>query len=146
MATYLSNKCIGLDNNGYGALLSEVTFTCSRLSAEWAAMSTPEMSFTVVPLNRLPSELKEGATADDIEIEKQRIRDEIISKSNAEIVRGDAHRPLDQKAMVCTLLARMMTSTLLTGVDVTACARLRPQHQCFRFELEILRRHVERRC
>src|SRR6186713_710785 len=32
MSTYLSNKCIGLNQEGYGALLAEVTFTCSRVS------------------------------------------------------------------------------------------------------------------
>jgi len=32
MSTWLSNKCIGMGPEGYGALLSEVTFTCSRVS------------------------------------------------------------------------------------------------------------------
>ena len=64
-------------------------------------MSTPDMSFIVVPLNQLPSELKQDSTPDDVETEKQRIRDQIIKKSNAEIVREDADRPADKKAMVC---------------------------------------------
>jgi hypothetical protein len=32
MATWLANECIGLDEDGYGALLSEATFTCTRVS------------------------------------------------------------------------------------------------------------------
>ena len=31
MSTYLSNVCIGLTPEGYGSLLGEVTFTCSRV-------------------------------------------------------------------------------------------------------------------
>ena len=33
MATWLSNEIVGLHPGGYGALLSEVTFTCSRVSS-----------------------------------------------------------------------------------------------------------------
>ena len=42
MSTWFSNACIGLGPDDYGKLLGEVTFTCSRLSAEWAAMSTKD--------------------------------------------------------------------------------------------------------
>lgn len=31
MSIWLSNKCIGLNPQGYGALLSEVSFTCTRV-------------------------------------------------------------------------------------------------------------------
>ena len=71
MATWFSNKCIGLGPDGYGKLLSEVTFTCSRMSAEWAAMSTEENPFIVIPLNELPSELAEDSTPEKVEAEKQ---------------------------------------------------------------------------
>ena len=43
---------MGLD--GYGMLLSEVSFTCSRLSP---AVFIKEDGFIVVPLNKLPLEL-----------------------------------------------------------------------------------------
>ena len=69
-----------------------------KLSAEWAAMSTKDDTFTVVPLNMLPSELKEGSTPEDVEAEKQKIRDRILSKSNEEIVSADADRS-DDKSM-----------------------------------------------
>lgn len=62
-------------------------------------MSTKEDSFTVVPLNMPPSELREGSTADDVEKEKQKIRDLVLTKSNEEIVNGDVERPDDDKIM-----------------------------------------------
>ena len=62
-------------------------------------MSKKEDSFTVVPLNKLPSELKEGSTADDVEKEKEKIRDLVLTKSNEEIVNADAERPDDDKVM-----------------------------------------------
>ncbi|RDW92952.1 uncharacterized protein DSM5745_00274 [Aspergillus mulundensis] len=86
MATWLANECIGLDQNGYGALLSEATFTCTRLAAHWAAMTTREDSFICVALNRLPSEVNGG----DVEGEKRFIREQILPKTNQEIVANDA--------------------------------------------------------
>ncbi|KAL4767519.1 pyridoxal-dependent decarboxylase conserved domain protein [Aspergillus nidulans var. acristatus] len=85
MATWLANECIGLDQDGYGALLSEATFTCTRLAAHWAAMTTKEDSFICISLNRLPSEVNGG----DVEGEKQFIREQILPKSNQEIVAND---------------------------------------------------------
>lgn len=98
MSTWFSNICIGMGPDGYGKLLSEVTFTCSRLSAEWAAMSTKDDNFIVVPLNELPSELKNG-TSEEVEAEKQKIRDRILQKTNSEIVSEDESRPKDDKAL-----------------------------------------------
>ena len=62
MSTWFSNACIGLGPDDYGKLLGEATFTCSRLSAEWAAMSTKDDAFVVMPPNELPSEVKRGST------------------------------------------------------------------------------------
>lgn len=67
MSTWFSNACIGLGPDGYGKLLSEVTFTRSRISAEWAAMSTKDDAFVVVPLNELPSETKPDSTEKKVE-------------------------------------------------------------------------------
>ena len=108
MSTWLSNEIVGLTPGGYGSLLSEVTFTCSRVSsqspltwherpaltcyqfsAEWAAMSSPQDSFVVIPFNELPSETKKYSSEEEkakaVEAEKQKIRDQILSKSNAEV-------------------------------------------------------------
>ncbi|KAL8830673.1 MAG: hypothetical protein Q9191_001298 [Dirinaria sp. TL-2023a] len=62
-------------------------------------MSTKDDSFTVVPLNMLPSELKEDSTPEDVEKERQKIRDRILTKSNEEIVKADSTRPDDDKTM-----------------------------------------------
>ena len=37
MSTWLSNICIGLGPEGYGALLGEVSFTCSRVSQTFSS-------------------------------------------------------------------------------------------------------------
>jgi glutamate/tyrosine decarboxylase-like PLP-dependent enzyme len=99
MSTWLSNKTIGLDQQGYGALLSEVTWTCTRLSAEWAAMTNNKSTFLCVPFNELPSEMDPETTPAKVEAEKQWITQEIIHKSNAQIMADDHHRPDDQKAV-----------------------------------------------
>ena len=62
-------------------------------------MSTKDDSFTVVPLNMLPSELKENSTPEDVEKERQKIRDRVLTKSNEEIVNADRERPDDDKTM-----------------------------------------------
>ncbi|KAK1446929.1 hypothetical protein CCUS01_02488 [Colletotrichum cuscutae] len=99
VSTWLSNRTIGLDAEGYGALLGEVTWTCSRLSAEWAALTDSESPFVCVPFNMLPSELEPNATEEKIEAEKKRIRDEIVKKTNASIIAEDEARPDDEKVM-----------------------------------------------
>ncbi|GFF40495.1 pyridoxal-dependent decarboxylase conserved domain protein [Aspergillus udagawae] len=78
--------CIGLNQERYGALLSEATFSSTRLSAHWAAMTTKEDCFICVPLNRLPSEVNGG----NVEEEKKFIREEILPKSNQELYNNDA--------------------------------------------------------
>jgi hypothetical protein len=62
-------------------------------------MTTEKDCFITVPLNMLPSELKEGSTKEMVEAEKQRIREQILYKTNAEIVKEDAGRPDDDKTM-----------------------------------------------
>ncbi|GAW25935.1 putative pyridoxal-dependent decarboxylase domain protein [Rosellinia necatrix] len=79
MSAWLANKTIGLTQEGYGSLLGEVTWTCTRLSAEWAALTDEKSPFICVPFNMLPSELGPNPTTAKIEAEKKRIRREIIS-------------------------------------------------------------------
>lgn len=99
VSTWLSNKTIGLNQEGYGSLLAEVTWTCTRLSAEWAALTDSASPFICVPLNELPSELQRDSTPEKVEAEKERIRKDILSKSNGEIVKEDQNRSQDQKVM-----------------------------------------------
>ena len=51
-------------------------------------MTTSKDSFNCVPLNRLPAEISGG----DVEAQKKFIRDEILCKSNAEIIASDAEK------------------------------------------------------
>ena len=99
MSTWFSNACIGLNPDGYGKLLGEVTFTCSRLSAEWAAMSQHGDAFVVLPLNELPSELASDSAPEKVEAERQKIREQVLQKTNTEIVQEDESRPHDDKAL-----------------------------------------------
>ncbi|KAL9602441.1 MAG: hypothetical protein Q9219_001865 [cf. Caloplaca sp. 3 TL-2023] len=108
MSTWLANRCIGMGPEGYGALMGEVCFTISRLSAHWAAMSTESSNYTCVPLNLLPAERKAiedrnttpETYAQALEEEKQKIRERILKKSNQEIIDEDANRAPEDKAMV----------------------------------------------
>lgn len=62
-------------------------------------MTTEKDSFITVPLNMLPSELKEGSNQQMVEAERQRIREQILHKTNAQIVQEDAGRPDNDKTM-----------------------------------------------
>ncbi|KAI8630680.1 pyridoxal-dependent decarboxylase domain-containing protein [Xylariaceae sp. FL1651] len=99
MSAWLANKTIGLSQQGYGALLGEVTWTCTRLSAEWAALTDTNSPFICIPFNMLPSELGPNPTEEKIEAEKRRIRRDIVNKTNARIIEEDQKRPDEFKAM-----------------------------------------------
>ena len=92
------------------------------MAAEWAALTTPKDSFASVLLNMLPSELKEGSNEQMVEEEKQRIREQILSKTNAEIVREDAGRPEDDKVM--QLLRALGLISTLTRFLSTGAAKM----------------------
>lgn len=79
-------------------------------------MSEKASKFVVVPFNMLPSELKEGSTPEDVEEERQKIRDRILKKSNQELMAEDAKRPEDDKAMK---LLRALGSDL--NINAFAC-------------------------
>ncbi|KAF3760257.1 hypothetical protein M406DRAFT_85607 [Cryphonectria parasitica EP155] len=116
VSTYMANACIGLDEKGYGALLGEVSFTCGRLAAQWAAMTDESMPFVVVPLNLLPSELAEGSTKESVEEEKEWIRNNILSSSNTEIVQNNSKSPGGDDAIT---LIRKLGSDL--NINAFAC-------------------------
>ncbi|KAI1080419.1 pyridoxal phosphate-dependent transferase [Whalleya microplaca] len=99
MSAWLSNKTIGLNQEGYGALLGEVTWTCTRLSAEWAALTDAGSPFMCVPFNMLPSEMGPYPTEEKVEAEKRRIRRDIVQKNNAQIVEADLGRPDEHKIL-----------------------------------------------
>lgn len=79
-------------------------------------MSTKDTSFIVVPFNELPAEKLKDSTPEQVEEERQKIRDRILGKSNAELVQEDLERPDDDKAMV---LLRALGSDL--NINAFAC-------------------------
>ncbi|GKZ55634.1 hypothetical protein AnigIFM50267_007097 [Aspergillus niger] len=93
MSTWLSNKTIGLDQYGYGALLGEAAFTSARLSAYWAAIGdendTPDRMFICVPLNRPSGENGNGYFSTEARKERDLIREKILRKSNDDIAAAD---------------------------------------------------------
>jgi hypothetical protein len=62
-------------------------------------MTNDKSSFICVPFNELPSEVDPETTPAKVEAEKQWITQEIIHKSNAQIMADDYSRPDDQKAI-----------------------------------------------
>ncbi|GMF67666.1 unnamed protein product [Aspergillus oryzae] len=71
-----------------------------QLSAHWAAMTTKDDDyFMCVPFHKLPSEWKDPFNEHAIEKEKERIRQEILPKSNREIVESDVGKPTEEKLM-----------------------------------------------
>lgn len=62
-------------------------------------MTDTKSPFVCVPFNELPSETQPGATPESVEAEKKKIREDILSKTNAQIVSDDAQRPESAKAM-----------------------------------------------
>ncbi|KZT57261.1 pyridoxal-dependent decarboxylase domain protein [Calocera cornea HHB12733] len=84
-AVYLAHRVIGTDANGYGALLREAAFNCRRFAAHWSAMSTEQSVYVVVPFNPIPAE-RAGASSEDIELQKKYIRDQILPRSDAELL------------------------------------------------------------
>lgn len=91
-AAWLTHKSLGLDQEGYGRLLGEAIFSCTKLYCHWATM-TPNLnpkedtnkiklqpdSLIVVPLIRLPSETIGGG---NVEAEKELIRTKILGCDN----------------------------------------------------------------
>ncbi|KOS20616.1 L-tyrosine decarboxylase [Escovopsis weberi] len=83
VAAWAAHESIGLNHLGYGRLLGEALFTSTKLYCHWATMTRDGEDLMVVPLNRLPSEIK-GLGTRAIESDKNRIRG-ILSMSNKEL-------------------------------------------------------------
>ncbi|KAM0513536.1 hypothetical protein ACHAPE_007800 [Trichoderma viride] len=84
VATWLTHRMLKIQPEGYGRLLGEAVFTCTKLYCHWATMTRAEDDLLVCPLIRLPSE-KAGLSSSDIEKEKLRIREKILSVSNEDL-------------------------------------------------------------
>jgi glutamate/tyrosine decarboxylase-like PLP-dependent enzyme len=81
-AVYLSHRVIRPSKSGYGKIIGQALFSCKKLYARLLCMARPEDPFIVVPIPRLPAEVK----GSDIEQQMQFIRDRIVGKTNDEII------------------------------------------------------------
>jgi hypothetical protein len=79
-------------------------------------MTDDTMSFTVVPLNMLPSELAADSSPAKVEAEKQWIRDNILASSNTAIAENAATSPGGDSALA---LIRKLGSDL--NINAFAC-------------------------
>ncbi|RPB27258.1 PLP-dependent transferase [Terfezia boudieri ATCC MYA-4762] len=88
VGTYLSHEVIGLNYKGYGALLGEATFSCTRLFCHWATMTEDDDELIVRPFNLLPAEKENLLHGDPAKVaaQKQFIRDRIINTENSDLL------------------------------------------------------------
>jgi glutamate/tyrosine decarboxylase-like PLP-dependent enzyme len=83
---YLSHRLIRPDESGYGRILGRCMWNSKRLYCELVAMAQPGDRFRVVALQRLPSERPEPAPESAIQEELNFIREQVLPKSNDELV------------------------------------------------------------
>lgn len=81
-AVYLSHKVIRPTKSGYGKIHGQALFSCKKLYARLVSMARPEDWFVVVPVPRLPAEIKGGNIDQDLQI----IRERIDGKTNEELL------------------------------------------------------------
>ncbi|KAG4261787.1 hypothetical protein FPRO03_11255 [Fusarium proliferatum] len=99
VATWLTHKTLGLEVDGYGRLLGEAIFTCTKLYCHWATLTKPEDDLIVVPLIRLPIE-RNGGSAEDVAKEKERIREKILGRLSYTI--EDDKTPISDRPLFLT--------------------------------------------
>ncbi|KAE8357466.1 pyridoxal phosphate-dependent transferase [Aspergillus caelatus] len=86
VAAWLTHNTLKLNSEGYGRLLGEAIFTCSKLYCHWATMTREDTDLIVVPFNMLPTE-QNNASPEAIEKEKTLIEKRILGVSNEDLMR-----------------------------------------------------------
>ncbi|CAE6425005.1 unnamed protein product [Rhizoctonia solani] len=108
VAAWISHRVIGLHKNGYGSLLGEAMFSCTKMYTHWVTMDMDDPHLIVVPLNPTPAE-RAGKSEAEIQEERKYIRNHIVNRPNLDLVR-------DEKAMK---LVRELGSDL--SINAFAC-------------------------
>ncbi len=86
-ATYLSHRVIRPDKSGYGRILSRCLWNSKRFYANLVTMAEEEDPFIIVPFQRLPVQREKPDWSDeDVKEELDRIRTEIVPKSDDELM------------------------------------------------------------
>ncbi|KEP47769.1 pyridoxal-dependent decarboxylase domain protein [Rhizoctonia solani 123E] len=88
VAAWVSHRVIGLHKNGYGSLLGEAMFSCTKMYSNWVTMDMDDRHLVVVPLNATPAE-REGKSKAEIQKEREYIRDHVVNRPNLELVRDE---------------------------------------------------------
>lgn len=83
-AVYLAHRVIRTDRSGYGDLLARCQFNAKRFYAMLVNLSGPD--FQVTAFQRLPAETVPGATAADIDAQRQRIFNDILPLRDEDLV------------------------------------------------------------
>ncbi|KAF8708462.1 Pyridoxal-dependent decarboxylase conserved domain, partial [Rhizoctonia solani] len=108
VGAWLSHRMIGLHKHGYGSLLGESLFSCTKIYTHWATMDMDDSSLIVVPLKAIPAE-RQQLGQDAIRKQREYIRDTIVNRPNEELVQ-------DAKAM--SLLHEMVSDL---SINAFAC-------------------------
>jgi glutamate/tyrosine decarboxylase-like PLP-dependent enzyme len=90
---YLSHQVIPLDQSGYGKILGKCLFNSKRLYSAFITAASEEDPFIVVPFQRLPAE-KKGESPEKIKAQYEFIKNEIVPKTNEEIMENPDARAL----------------------------------------------------
>ena len=82
---YLNHRVIRTDASGYGKILGKCCFNSKRFYAALVTMAREQDDFVIVPVQRLPAE-REGKSARVVRTQLDYIREEIVPKTNDELL------------------------------------------------------------
>ncbi|KAJ1311931.1 hypothetical protein OPQ81_010391 [Rhizoctonia solani] len=85
VGAWLSHRIIGLHKHGYGSLLGESLFSCTKIYTHWATMDMDDRNLIVVPLKAIPAE-RQKLGSDAIRKQREYIRDKIVNRPNDELM------------------------------------------------------------
>ena len=84
-AVYLSHRVISTDQSGYGKILGRTLFNSKRLYAALVTLPRPDDPFVIEAIQRLPA-VRRGEPEKAVRAELRRIEDEIVGRTNEEIL------------------------------------------------------------
>lgn len=84
-AVYLSHRVISTDQSGYGKILGRTLFNSKRLYAALVTLPREEDPFVIEAIQRLPA-VREGEPEPVVRKQLERIRKEIVGRTNEEIL------------------------------------------------------------
>lgn len=84
-AVYLSHRVIRPDQSGYGKILGRTLFNSKRLYAALLTLPRDDDPFVIEAIQRLPA-VRRGEPEPSVRAELRRLRDEIVARSNEEIL------------------------------------------------------------